>query len=186
MAEILALEMKEISKSFGGVKALKKVNFNAYKGKVNVLMGENGAGKSTLMKVLAGAIERDAGEIFIDGNRVRIDRPQDSMENGVAMIYQELNLVPTMTVEANMNLGKERVRRLGFVQIRDSVNAAQKLLDSYNLEIDARAEVRDLSIAQGGDSSPDRRAGAGGKGDTADLLGTAGDSGHVRQDTGDV
>ena len=90
MAEILALEMKEISKSFGGVKALKKVNFNAYKGKVNVLMGENGAGKSTLMKVLAGAIERDAGEIFIDGNRVRIDRPQDSMENGVAMIYQEL------------------------------------------------------------------------------------------------
>ena len=148
MAEILALEMKEISKSFGGVKALKKVNFNAYKGKVNVLMGENGAGKSTLMKVLAGAIERDAGEIFIDGNRVRIDRPQDSMENGVAMIYQELNLVPTMTVEANMNLGKERVRRLGFVQIRDSVNAAQKLLDSYNLEIDACAEVRDLSIAQ--------------------------------------
>ena len=148
MAETMALEMKEISKSFGGVKALKKVSFNAYKGKVNVLMGENGAGKSTLMKVLAGAIEKDAGEIFIDGKLVRIDRPQDSMENGVAMIYQELNLVPTMTVEANMNLGKEKVRKMGFVRMRDSIRAAQQLLDSYDLEIDARAEVRQLSIAQ--------------------------------------
>ena len=148
MAETMALEMKEISKSFGGVKALKKVSFNAYKGKVNVLMGENGAGKSTLMKVLAGAIEKDAGEIFIDGKLVKIDRPQDSMENGVAMIYQELNLVPTMTVEANMNLGKEKVRKMGFVRMRDSIRAAQQLLDSYDLEIDARAEVRQLSIAQ--------------------------------------
>ena len=126
MAETMALEMKDISKSFGGVKALKKVSFNAYKGKVNVLMGENGAGKSTLMKVLAGAIEKDA----------------------VAMIYQELNLVPTMTVEANMNLGKEKVRKMGFVRMRDSIRAAQQLLESYDLEIDARAEVRQLSIAQ--------------------------------------
>lgn len=148
MAETKALEMKEISKSFGGVKALKKVSFNAYKGKVNVLMGENGAGKSTLMKVLAGAIEKDAGEIFIDGKLVKINRPQDSMEYGVAMIYQELNLVPTMTVEANMNLGKEKVRKMGFVRMHDSIRAAQQLLDSYDLEIDARAEVRQLSIAQ--------------------------------------
>ena len=148
MAETMALEMKEISKSFGGVKALKKVSFNAYKGKVNVLMGENGAGKSTLMKVLAGAIEKDAGEIFIDGKLVKINRPQDSMEYGVAMIYQELNLVPTMTVEANMNLGKEKVRKMGFVRMRDSIRAAQQLLDSYDLDIDARAEVRQLSIAQ--------------------------------------
>ena len=148
MAETMALEMKDISKSFGGVKALKKVSFNAYKGKVNVLMGENGAGKSTLMKVLAGAIEKDAGEIFIDGKLVKINRPQDSMEYGVAMIYQELNLVPTMTVEANMNLGKEKVRKMGFVRMRDSIRAAQQLLDSYDLEIDARAEVRQLSIAQ--------------------------------------
>ena len=148
MAETMALEMKDISKSFGGVKALKKVSFNAYKGKVNVLMGENGAGKSTLMKVLAGAIEKDAGEIFIDGKLVKINRPQDSMEYGVAMIYQELNLVPTMTVEANMNLGKEKVRKMGFVRMRDSIRAAQQLLESYDLEIDARAEVRQLSIAQ--------------------------------------
>lgn len=148
MAETMALEMKEISKSFGGVKALKKVSFNAYKGKVNVLMGENGAGKSTLMKVLAGAIEKDAGEIFINGKLVKINRPQDSMEYGVAMIYQELNLVPTMTVEANMNLGKEKVRKMGFVRMRDSIGAAQQLLDSYDLGIDARAEVRQLSIAQ--------------------------------------
>ena len=148
MTDVKALEMKGISKHFGGVHALKGVDFNAYEGKVNVLMGENGAGKSTLMKVLAGAIESDAGTIFIDGSEVQIHHPHDSLKNGVAMIYQELNLVPTMTVEANMNLGKEWVRRMGFVRIRDSVSRAQALLDSYNLDIDARAEVRDLSIAQ--------------------------------------
>lgn len=148
MAVEKALEMLHISKSFGGVHALRDVSLNAYKGKVNVLMGENGAGKSTLMKILAGAIERDQGVIRIDGREADIARPQDSLKYGVAMIYQELNLVPTMTVEANMNLGKEWTRKAGFVRIRDSVSRAQALLDEYELDIDARAETRSLSIAQ--------------------------------------
>ncbi len=143
-----ALEMLHISKSFGGVHALQDVSFNAYRGKVNVLMGENGAGKSTLMKVLAGAISKDGGEIFIDGKVAEINRPQDSLSHGVAMIYQELNLVPTMTVEANMNLGKEWVRKLGFVKRKESVIRAQELLDEYELGIDARSETRSLSLAQ--------------------------------------
>lgn len=148
MVDDKALEMLHISKSFGGVHALQDVSFNAYRGKVNILMGENGAGKSTLMKVLAGAITKDAGEIRIDGSAVSIECPQDSLDCGVAMIYQELNLVPTMTVEANMNLGKEWVRGAGFVRRKDSEARAQKLLDEYELDIDARSETRSLSIAQ--------------------------------------
>ena len=148
MADVKALEMKGISKSFGGVHALTNVHYNAYRGKVNVLMGENGAGKSTLMRVLAGVISSDAGEILIDGQPVQIGKPQDAKAAGVAMVYQELNLVAQMTVEANMNLGDEWVRSAGFVRIRDSVKRAQALLDEYNLDIDATAEVSTLSIAE--------------------------------------
>ena len=148
MVDVKALEMKGISKSFGGVHALTNVHYNAYRGKVNVLMGENGAGKSTLMRVLAGVISSDAGEILIDGQPVQIGKPQDAKAAGVAMVYQELNLVAQMTVEANMNLGDEWVRSAGFVRIRDSVKRAQALLDEYNLDIDATAEVSTLSIAE--------------------------------------
>lgn len=148
MADEKALEMKHIFKSFGGVHALKDVSFHAYRGKVNVLMGENGAGKSTLMRVLAGAITKDAGTIIVDGREVQISHPQDSKAAGIAMIYQELNLVPQMSVEANMNLGDEWVRKAGFVRIKDSVKRAQALLDEYDLDIDARAEVSSLSIAE--------------------------------------
>lgn len=148
MADEKALEMKNIFKSFGGVHALKDVSFHAYRGKVNVLMGENGAGKSTLMRVLAGAVTRDSGKIFVDGVEREISRPQDSREAGISMIYQELNLVPQMSVEANMNLGNEWVRKAGFVKIKDSVKRAQTLLDEYDLDIDARAEVSSLSIAE--------------------------------------
>ena len=148
MADVKALEMKGISKSFGGVHALTNVHYNAYRGKVNVLMGENGAGKSTLMRVLAGVISSDAGEILIDGQPVQIGKPQDAKAAGVAMVYQELNLVAQMTVEANMNLGDEWVRSAGFVRIRDSVKRAQALLDEYNLDIDATAEVSTLSVAE--------------------------------------
>lgn len=148
MADEKALEMKNIFKSFGGVHALKDVSFHAYRGKVNVLMGENGAGKSTLMRVLAGAITRDSGRIFVDGTEQEISRPQDSRKAGIAMIYQELNLVPQMSVEANMNLGNEWVRTAGFVKIKDSVKRAQALLDEYDLDIDAKAEVSSLSIAE--------------------------------------
>jgi ABC-type sugar transport system ATPase subunit len=143
-----ALEMKGIFKRFGGVQALADVDFTAYAGEVNVLMGENGAGKSTLMKILAGAISKDAGAIRIHDTPVEIAQPQDALRHGVAMIYQELNLVPTMTVEANINLGKEQVAAGGFVRIRESVKRAQALLDEYDLMIDAKKEVRFLSIAE--------------------------------------
>lgn len=148
MVDVKALEMKGISKSFGGVHALTNDHYNAYRGKVNVLMGENGAGKSTLMRVLAGVISSDAGEILIDGQPCADWKAAGREGCGVAMVYQELNLVAQMTVEANMNLGDEWVRSAGFVRIRDSVKRAQALLDEYNLDIDATAEVSTLSIAE--------------------------------------
>lgn len=143
-----AVEMQNIFKSFGGVHALQNVNFTAYAGKVNVLMGENGAGKSTLMKVLSGAIQLDSGTIIVDGQKVEINRPQDALYHGIAMIYQELNLVPTMTVEENMTLGKELINQMGFVCAKASIKSCQELLDEYNLGIDAKTEIKDLSIAQ--------------------------------------
>ena len=143
-----ALEMKHISKRFGGVHALRDVCYDVYAGQVNILMGENGAGKSTLMKVLSGAILKDEGDIYIEGEKVSIITPHDALSNGVAMIYQELNVVPQMTVEANMSLGKEAVAKFGFVKQKQLIADAQQLLDSYGIDIRADMEVSQLSLAE--------------------------------------
>jgi ribose transport system ATP-binding protein len=101
------LVMKNISKSFPGVKALSDVTISLNKGEVLALAGENGAGKSTLMKILGGVYQADEGEIFINGQKAVINRPLDSQRFGVSMIFQEVNLVPTLSVAENMFLGKE-------------------------------------------------------------------------------
>ena len=142
------LEMCGIYKSFGGVHALKDVSFNAVRGKVNVLMGENGAGKSTLMRVLAGAITMDEGKILIDQQEMTIADPKDAKEAGIAMIYQELNLVPQLSVETNIMLGRELADGIGFVKRAEAVRYTQGILDEYELEIDAKSEVGSLSIAE--------------------------------------
>lgn len=96
------LEMRGISKSFGGVRALSDVSLRVKPGEIHALLGENGAGKSTLMKILSGAYKRDSGEILIDGKPVKIDGPKDSKDNGIAVIYQELMLAPDLTVAENI------------------------------------------------------------------------------------
>src|SRR5690625_2634011 len=90
------LELRNISKRFGATKALDGVSFELRPGEVHALMGENGAGKSTLMKILAGNIARDTGEILLDGKSVEIASPQDARSNGIAIIHQEINSVPDM------------------------------------------------------------------------------------------
>src|SRR5690348_9116588 len=100
------LEMKQISKSFPGVKALEDVSFDVLPGEVHALMGENGAGKSTLMKILAGAYSADSGQILIDGKIVHIASPQDAYGCGINIIYQEFNLVPQLSVAENIFLGR--------------------------------------------------------------------------------
>lgn len=142
-----ALEMKNITKSFMGVHALKDVSFNAYRGKVNVLIGENGAGKSTLMKVLSGAHTMDSGEIYIDGQLVDIKDPTSSMKNGVAMIYQELNLCNDMTAKDNVFLGREKVN--GFlVDEKECEQKTLELIKEYEMGFHPNDKVGDLPLAK--------------------------------------
>ena len=96
------MELRHVSKSFPGVKALDDVSFQLKKGSVHVLCGENGAGKSTLMKVLYGLYHPDEGEIIIDGEKVQIHSPMDARKHKISMVFQELSFVPDMTLEENL------------------------------------------------------------------------------------
>ena len=104
------LAMRGVIKSFGGAQALRGVDFDLERGQVHALLGENGAGKSTLMNVLSGVIEPDHGEILIDGSAVRFADPRAAQAAGVATIFQELDLVPSLDVTANLFLGRELTR----------------------------------------------------------------------------
>src|SRR5450755_484039 len=144
-----ALEMRGINKSFAGNKVLADVGLSARAGEVHALVGENGAGKSTLMKILAGVYQPDAGAIVIDGRQVSFARPSDGLENGIAMIYQELSLAPELTVAENVFLGREPLAfaPLGVVNRREMNARAAGMLKEYGFKIDSRTLVKRLSAA---------------------------------------
>lgn len=141
------LGLHGIQKRFGGVHALKGVDFTLAAGEVHVLLGENGAGKSTLMGVLSGAIVPDAGEIRIAGEPVRFVSPRDAHAAGVAMIPQELDLVPGLDIAANLFLGNE-ITGAGVLQGRRMRDAAQKLLAEAGVALDAGLLVSSLRIGE--------------------------------------
>lgn len=142
----IILEMRDICKSFAGVRALDHVDFRARRGTVNVLMGENGAGKSTLMRILAGAHSCDSGEIVLNGKRVLLGTPKAAMENHIAMIYQELNLVQDMTVEENIFIGRE-ICAGGFLKRKELRRRTQELLQQYGVQLSPDQLVGELSVA---------------------------------------
>jgi ribose transport system ATP-binding protein len=144
-----ALEMRGINKSFAGNAVLVDVGLSARAGEVHALVGENGAGKSTLMKILAGVYQPDAGTIAINGQEVSFAHPSDALENGIAMIYQELSLAPELTVAENIFLGREPLSfaRLGVVNRREMNARASGMLKEYGFKIDARTLVKRLSAA---------------------------------------
>jgi len=143
------LEMKGITKTYPGVRALDGVDLVVQKGEVHALLGENGAGKSTLVKILAGAQPMNSGEILLNGRPVDITSPQKAMELGISIIYQELILVPYMTVAENVFLGREPTALLpGFVNYAKMCDDAQNIIDGLGVTIDARAVISTLSIAQ--------------------------------------
>lgn len=147
MSDSYLLEMKGISKKFPGVLALKKVDLQLKAGEVHALIGENGAGKSTLIKVLGGIYHAEEGEIFIEGKKVAMRDVKASQENGVAIIHQELVLVPHMTVAENIYLGREQGPKLN-INRRKMSRDAQALLDAYDMNINADSMICKLTIAQ--------------------------------------
>ncbi len=143
----VAVQAFGITKGFGGIRALEGVDFEAYYGKVNVLLGENGAGKSTLMKILAGEISPDEGRIICDGAEVRFHSPRDAQAHGVALIHQELSVFPAMTVAENLFAGNEK-RRAGLVDTRLQNDVASKILARLGQRIDPRCLVGTLTVGQ--------------------------------------
>lgn len=146
---VLLLEMQQINKSFYHNLVLKDVDFSLHPGEVHALLGENGAGKSTLMKILNGIYQKDQGKILIQGKEVKIDSPSEAIKLGIAMIHQELNLVPELTVMENIYLGRESsFGKAGWISWKAMKQAANKWLASLGVNIEPTAVVGKLSIGQ--------------------------------------
>ncbi|MEV6636172.1 sugar ABC transporter ATP-binding protein [Actinoplanes sp. NPDC051470] len=142
------VQAKNVSKSYGGVRALKDVTFTAYRGKVNVLVGENGAGKSTLMKILSGSEQPTSGEILLEGEPVTLSTPRDAQQRGIGIIHQELSLFPNMTVAQNMFAGREPRRKGRFVDDREQRRRTREVLNRLGQDLDPDTLVGDLPIGQ--------------------------------------
>ncbi len=147
MNTVPVLEMRGISKSFPGIKALSDVDLAVQAGEVHAIVGENGAGKSTLMKILAGLYQPDAGEIVLDGEAVRISGQLDARRRGIGMVYQELNLVPDLSVAENIALGA-MPSRFGLVRRRALAQTAIDVLTALDARIDPRTQVGSLTVSQ--------------------------------------
>jgi ABC-type sugar transport system ATPase subunit len=150
MDEMNILEMQNIHKNFGGIYALKNVNFNVKKGEIHALMGENGAGKSTLMKILIGMFAPNKGEIFLNNKKVQFNCIKDALENGIAMIFQEFNISPYMTVAENIYLGREPGNKnFKFsVDYKKMNEDTTKLLEKIGVEISPEQKVGELPVAK--------------------------------------
>ena len=140
--------MLNVSKSFAGVQALKDVTIRCRPGQVHGLVGENGAGKSTLMKILAGAYLADAGEIIYKGERRDQMSAGEIIDSGISIIYQELALVPQMSVAENIFLGREPQRALGILDLKSLHERAAKLTERLGIAMDTRTPVSELTVAQ--------------------------------------
>ncbi len=141
------LEMRDIEKSFAHNKVLNKVNFTLRRGEVHALMGGNGAGKSTLMKILSGVYHRDGGTIRIDDEDVELSNATSAREAGIAMIFQEFSLIPTLSVAQNIFLNGESKKGI-FIRDRECVRRARQILHELGVDIDPRLPVSNFSVGQ--------------------------------------
>jgi ABC-type sugar transport system ATPase subunit len=141
------LSMRRISKAFPGVQALRDVNLEVRAGRIHAIVGENGAGKSTLMKILAGAYAPSSGSIEIDGQTIAFANPLDAQRLGIRMVYQELNLVPDLSVAENICLG-QMTRRRGLLDRKAMMGVARRALAELDAHIDPNERLGDLSVSQ--------------------------------------
>ena len=144
----ILLSMRHISKRFPGVVALDDVSFDAHAGEVHCLVGENGAGKSTLMNIMSGTYVGFDGEMLMNGQSVIFHNTRDAQNSGIAMIHQELNLVPELTVYENIFLGREHKTRLGSIDRRAMRQAAEALMIRLGLQIDTNRLISQLRVGQ--------------------------------------
>jgi ribose transport system ATP-binding protein len=140
------LSVTQLSKTFPGVRALSDVDFTARAGEVHALVGENGAGKSTLIKVLTGVYRPDHGEVTFDGEPVRFTTPLQAQQAGISTIYQEVNLVPLMSVTRNLFLGREPLGRLGLIDFRRMHREADEALRGLGIRVDVHRPLRELGV----------------------------------------
>ncbi|MBZ0288921.1 MAG: ATP-binding cassette domain-containing protein, partial [Anaerolineae bacterium] len=146
MADYPILQTEKLTKSFGSVSALTDVDFYLYPGEVHAVLGENGAGKSTLIKLITGVYRKDSGSILLENKAIEPHSPYEAQGMGISTVYQEINLVPTLSVAENLYLGRQPMR-WGFIDMR-SVNAnARALLKTYNLDIDVTRTLSNFSVA---------------------------------------
>ncbi|MBL8895424.1 MAG: sugar ABC transporter ATP-binding protein [Rhizobiales bacterium] len=138
------IELKQVTKDFRGVPAIKDIDFAIHGGEIHAILGENGAGKSTLMKVMAGVYQPSSGTILLDGKPIVLKSPSDALSQGIAMVYQETNLVPSMTVAQNIYLGRERL----FNRLRGLNIYAQRFLLSLNFYVDPTVQVSTLGAGK--------------------------------------
>jgi ABC-type sugar transport system ATPase subunit len=145
----LEMKLENIKKNFGGIQALKGVDFDLQQGEVHALLGENGAGKSTLIKIITGVHEANDGKIFVRDEEVEIRTPKDARKKGIAAIYQELSLIESLTVAENIYLGNEPTKGLMGVCDRKTLYAnSQAYLDKFGIDINPRTMVADLGMGQ--------------------------------------
>ncbi|MDR1931900.1 MAG: sugar ABC transporter ATP-binding protein [Spirochaetales bacterium] len=144
------VELKNISKQFPGVLALNNVSMDFRKGEVHVLLGENGAGKSTLVKIIAGVYTKDKGEMLLEGSPVDFKRIRDAQEAGIAIIHQELNLLPERSIAQNIFVGKEPEKKglPGIIDKKKMISDSAELLQRLGVDLNPNTQVKKLSIAQ--------------------------------------
>ena len=140
------LEVRGISKSFGAVRALQEVDFTLRAGEIHALLGENGAGKSTLIKVVTGVFPRDAGVVRLGGDEVAPRSAKAALEAGIATVYQEVNLLPNLSVAQNLFLDRQPMR-FGIVREGEMRRRAKALLTEFGLDIDVAAPLGNFSVA---------------------------------------
>jgi galactofuranose transport system ATP-binding protein len=140
------LEIRNLTKSFPGVPALSSVDFTMYPGEVHAVLGENGAGKSTLIKVITGVYKKDAGSIRLQGREIEPKSPRDAQALGISTVYQEVNLVPTLSVAENIFLGRQP-KRWGIINSGAAIRKARQLLETYDIHIDVSQPLSAYSVA---------------------------------------
>lgn len=142
------LELKNISKSFPGVKALQDISVNFLEGEIHAILGENGAGKSTLMKIICGIYTADQGEVVLDGEVLHLHGYHDAINHHISIVNQEINLIPNSSIAENICLDKlSRFTKAGFVDWKNVNTTAKKYMDMVGLDMDPKTPVRHLSAA---------------------------------------